>query len=106
MLVEAFVPHPANQQTLDEAVLHGLAGDVVLGHAVLLLPFEDGMRGQLGRIEPLVASSAIDNRQMKGSVVQVAGIRELATGRSLGGTGGGDGRKRIPSSVSSAEASG
>jgi hypothetical protein len=50
VFVEAFVAQPADQ-ALDETILHGLAGgDVVPGHAVLLLPGEDRVRGQLGAI--------------------------------------------------------
>jgi len=47
VLVQAFVPQPADQ-AFDEPVLHGFAGrDVVPGHAALRLPAEDRVRGQL-----------------------------------------------------------
>src|SRR5215475_10567751 len=50
VLVEAFVAQPAVER-FDEAVLARLAGrDVVPFDAMVLLPAEDGTRGQLGAV--------------------------------------------------------
>ena len=50
MLVEALIAQPADE-ALDEAILHGLARrDVVPFDPALLLPCEDGVRGQLGAV--------------------------------------------------------
>ena len=50
VLVEAFVAQPAVER-LDEAVLRRLAGsDVMPFHIAILLPSEDGARGQLGAV--------------------------------------------------------
>ena len=47
VLVEAFVPKPP-VEALDEGVLHRLARlDVVPLDAVILRPFQDGVRGEL-----------------------------------------------------------
>lgn len=50
VLVEAFVAQ-ASVETLHEAVLHWLARrDVMPLDSMVLLPFEDGVRGQLGSV--------------------------------------------------------
>ena len=50
VLVQAFVAEPA-VEALHEAVLHGLARrDVVPLDMALLLPLQDGVRGQLGAV--------------------------------------------------------
>lgn len=50
VLVEAFIAQPTIE-AFHEAILHGLARrDVVPRHGLVLLPFEDGVRCQLGSI--------------------------------------------------------
>jgi hypothetical protein len=63
VLVQAFVPEPA-VEALHEAVLHGLARrDVVPLDMALLLPLQDGVRGQLGAVSTLLVAIDISKHR-------------------------------------------